>query len=211
MPGQILLSLAYHAPIQYFSKIISSDNVLIEQHENFQKQTYRNRCVIAAANGPISLVVPVEKARNRKIKMKDIKIHNVQAWQRNHWRSIFSAYNSSPYFEFYRESLKEIYDKPWKYLLDFNLKTTNWLLGELEIDCSIILTDNYMEDDPGIQNFRDKISPKNKEQDHSFSPIPYTQVFSERFGFQPNLSILDLLFNEGPNSYTILENSISKA
>ncbi len=207
MNQEIILGTAYLAPIQYFTKIILSNNVLIEQHENFIKQTYRNRCIILGANGTIPLVIPVEKGRGGKTKVKDIRVYNGLPWQRNHWRSIFSAYNSSPYFEYYEESLNRFYSKKWDFLFDFNTEITNWVLEELEIEASLTMTSEFIEG--GITSFREYISPKNTIKDPGFIPFPYTQVFSDKFEFLPNLSIIDLLFNEGPNSYNVLENSIA--
>lgn len=208
MNQKIILSSSYLGPVQYFTKVIAATEILIEQHENFRKQTYRSRCIILGANGPIPLVIPVEKGRGRKVKIKDLRIYNGLSWQRNHWRSIFSAYNSSPYFEYYKEPLKNIYSKKWGFLLDFNLATTNWALNELEISASLQLTSEFIGPCPEFHNYRESISPKAKESDGAFIPHPYTQVFSDKFEFIPNLSIIDLLFNEGPNSYNIMHKGI---
>ena len=202
----ILLSTAYFAPIQYYSKFISYDTVYIEQFENFMKQTFRNRAVILGGNGPITLVVPVLKGRGPKILLKDMKIAYELDWQRNHWRSIFSAYNSSPYFEFYEDEIRPFFEMKFNYLLDFNNEINKVVLDCLEIEKTIHLTKDFEKVPDNTDNFREIISPKNKNNpDKQFVNKSYTQVFSERFGFIPNLSILDLLFNEGPNSYTILE------
>ena len=201
----ILLSTSYFAPVQYYSKFILYQKVYIEQFENFIKQTYRNRCVISGANGPISLVVPVVKGRGTKI----LKISNDVNWQRNHWRTIFSAYNSSPYFEFYKDEILPFYKKKWKYLLDYNQAINKTICDLLEIENHSTLTENFEETQPGTLNFREFISPKiSFKVDDNFKPVKYTQVFSEKLGFVPNQSILDLLFNEGPNSYTNLKDCI---
>ena len=207
----ILLSTAYFAPVQYYSKIISSPVVFIEQFEHFQKQTYRNRCVILGGNRPISLVVPVVKGRGPKTLIKNLKISYDTEWQRNHWRTIFSAYNSSPFFEFYKDDIEPFFKKKYIHLLEFNLAIHKTLCELLEIDNAIVLTDDFEKVPPGTLNFRERISPKNKTLDDSaFQAQSYTQVFSERFEFVPNLSILDLLFNEGPNSYSVLESCTGK-
>ena len=205
----ILLSTAYFPPVQYFSKFLQFENVYIEQHENFTKQTYRNRCQILAANGPVSLVIPVVKGRGSKIKIRDLKISYDTDWQRNHWRTIFSAYNSSPFFEFYRDDISPFFEKKWKYLFDFNQAILKTICDLAEIDFTIELTDDFEKTDSSTLNFREAISPKKQKTKHDpdFHPQEYTQVFAEKFGFVPNLSILDLLFNEGPNSYNILERS----
>lgn len=205
-PG-ILLSTAYFAPIQYFSKLAVFPEIQIEQHENFIKQTYRNRCVILGANGPVSLIVPVEKGRGTKIRIKDLRIAYDEEWQRNHWRTIFSAYSSSPYFEYYVDDIEPFFRKKYEFLFDFNLRITEQILRILEISPKMKMSDDFELYPPNFVNFREQISPKKHLtiEDHHFRSIPYTQVFAEKFGFVPNLSILDLIFNEGPSAISVLE------
>ena len=205
----ILLSTACFPPVQYFSKLVQFEQVYLEHCENFIKQTYRNRYEILGANGAISLVVPVVKGRGRKIKIRDLRISYDTDWQRNHWRTIFSAYNSSPFFEFYQDDIQPFFEKPWEFLFDFNLQILETLCGLLEIDPNLVLTEDFEQVPEGTLNFREAISPKKHrtENDPPFFPQPYTQVFHDKFGFVPNLSILDLLFNEGPNSLNVIEAS----
>lgn len=204
----VLLSTAYFAPVQYYSKFLAHPEIYIEQLENFHKQTYRNRCVVMGANGPVSLVVPVVKGRGRKILIKDLKISYDTLWQRIHWRTIFSAYSSSPFFEFYQFEIEPFYQKKWKYLLEMNLAINETICDLLGLDNTISLTKDFEAVPESALNFREMISPKNKTQmDAGFRPKKYTQVFSEKYGFAPNQSILDLLFNEGPNAYSVLEAS----
>ena len=208
----ILLSTAYFPPVQYFSKWLLFDKIYIEQHENFIKQTFRNRCEVLGANGTIPLVVPVVKGRKKKIPIKDLQISYDTAWQRNHWRTVFSAYNSSPFFEFYQDDIHAFFEKKWKYLFDFNLSIMETLLELLELENKPLTTSGFEEVPPGTSNFREILTPKKHKapDDSQFHPQPYTQVFSAKFGFITNLSILDLLFNEGPNSMMVLENSCRK-
>lgn len=208
----ILLSTAYFAPIKYFSKLANFTNIYIEQHEHFIKQTYRNRTVILGANGPVSLIVPVEKGRGQKIKIKDLRISYDEEWQRNQWRTIFSAYNSSPFFEYYADDIKPFFFKKATFLFDYNQKITETLLEILEIPVKIKLTDEFQQTPEGCINFRETISPKSHRiaTDPQFMAQPYTQVFSEKFGFTPDLSILDLLFNEGPSTHSVLLNCFLK-
>lgn len=203
----ILLSSAYFAPIRYFSKLALYPEIYIEQHENFVKQTYRNRTVILGANGPISLIVPVEKGREQKIKIKDLRIAYDEEWQRNHWRTIFSAYNSSPFFEYYADDIETFFRKKHPFLFDFNQQITETMLEILEIQSSIILTEDFEHIPENCLNFREQISPKKHliNPDPHFVSQPYTQVFGEKFGFVPDLSMLDLLFNEGPSAHAVLE------
>ena len=209
MSGSVLLSTAYFAPIQYYTKFLIYEKLYIEQYENFIKQTYRNRCTILGGNGPIDLIVPVVKRRGPKILIKDLQISYDTDWQRNQWQTICSAYNTSPYFEYYVDDLQHFFENKHRFLFDFNLKI-DATIGELiEPGNQLIPTDDFQKVPEGTANLRESISPKGKTpQDPDFRPYSYTQVFSDKLGFIPNLSILDLLFNEGPNSYTILKESI---
>ena len=159
------------------------------------------------ANGPISLIVPVEKGRAQKIKIKDLRIAYDEEWQRNHWRTIFSAYNSSPFFEYYADDIEPFFRKKYYFLFDFNQQITETILEVLEIPLILSLTEEFEKVSENCLNFREQISPKTHliSADTHFEAQPYTQVFSERFGFIPDLSILDLLFNEGPSAHSILE------
>jgi len=202
----ILLSTAYFAPIRYFSKLAVYPEIYIEQHENFIKQTYRNRTVILGANGPIPLIVPVEKGRGQKINIKNLQIAYDEEWQRNQWRTIFSAYNSSPFFEYYADDIEPFFRKKHRFLFDFNQQITETILEMLEIPRSLNLTEDFEQVPENCLNFREQISPKSHliDPDPHFVTQPYTQVFSEKFGFVPDLSILDLLFNEGPSASSVL-------
>jgi hypothetical protein len=207
----VLLSTAYLAPIQYYTKLLGYKESYIEQHEHFIKQSFRNRCVILDANGPIPLVIPIQKARKEKIKTKDVKIDNYRNWQKVHWRAMLSAYNNSPFFQYYYNSLEPFYIKKWNFLFDFNTKLQEVMIELLGITPVVRYTKNF-EDVPitPSHNFREKITPKQDKvpKDPSFFPQKYTQVFNEKFGFIPNLSIIDLLFNTGPESHLNLKRSI---
>ncbi len=205
----ILLSTAYFPNIEYCSKLISNQTIFIEQHEHFIKQTYRNRAVILAANGPVPIIVPVVKGRGPKIKIKDLQISYDEDWQRNHWRTIFSAYNSSPFFEFYADDFEPFFQKKHQFLLDLNMDILKTIFDLLEIDPELFLTGNFEKVPENTLNFREKIHPKIRFSDKSnCKSIEYTQVFSDKLGFASNLSILDLLFNTGPQAYSIIENGI---
>lgn len=206
----LLLSTAYFAPVHFYTRFLEHTEIYIEQYENFIKQTYRNRCQIQGSNGIISLIVPVVKGRGAKILIKDLQISYEENWQHTHWQTIVSAYNSSPYFEYYQDELIPFFKKQTKFLLDYNLKIHEVICNFLEVTSNVKQTNDFEAIPDNTLNLREVISPKNKSNtDKNFKPLPYTQVFCEKLGFMPNLSILDLLFNEGPNTYTILRQSIT--
>lgn len=206
----ILLSSSYFGNIQYFSKIASGESVYIDQEEQYRKQTYRNRTVILAGNGPLMLSVPVVHKGAIFNPIKELLISYDIEWQRQHWRSIISAYNRSPFFEFYADDIEPIFNKKEKYLIDLNIKTVNLIADTLELDTSNIL-ENKIDSEIDL-DFRRAISPKKSDiiSDPTYIEKEYTQVFSDKYSFYPNLSILDLLFNQGPNCIEFLEKSYSK-
>lgn len=208
----IYLSSAYLAPVQYYTKFLLAKNVFIEQNDNYVKQTYRSRCSIISANGEIPLSIPVEHSSKEKIQMKDIRIAEHGNWQHMHWNAIISAYNSTPFFEYYQDDFYPFYHKPYRFLFDFNEEMRSLILRLLNLDIpNIDYTDQYKVDfSQGEIDLRDTIHPKKDWSllDASFSPVPYYQVFAPKFGFIPNVSIIDLLFNMGNESELVLEKSI---
>lgn len=207
----ILLSSAYLPPVQYMAKFLQYSTILIEADENFLKQSYRNRAVILAANGPESLVIPVMKGRDAKQKMKDLQISYDTQWQHIHWQAIVSAYHSSPFFEILEDDFSPFFHKKYKFLFDFNQQLLLTILDILEIWPEMELTTGFEKIPATCLNFREAIHPKQKKvyPDPNFTPVPYSQVFEDKFEFIPNLSIIDLLFNCGPESYEILLKSTS--
>ena len=216
-----LLSTTYFGPIQWYQKLNRYDHCVIEQFDNFQKQTYRNRCRIATANGSQVLTVPVERTEGKCL-MRDVRISDHGAWRHLHWNALQSAYGESPFFEFYADDLHPFFERRWTFLLDFNMDITNKLCELLDIHPRLSLTTNYLPSTSGEEeksfgkeektlgedekspeemksfiDFREAIHPKHPLPDADFAPRPYYQQHAPRHGFQPNLSILDLLFNEG--------------
>lgn len=195
---QAVLSLAYLGPVEYFSVIAGNNSVLIEQWDSYHKQTYRNRCRILSANGVLDMVIPVVKESGKKILVKDVKIDYSTRWQENHWRSLFSAYNSSPFFEYYSDDFRDFYEKKWNFLLDFNIQITELICDLSGIRKNFQLTTEYVKEYSN-NDYRLSITPKRPFSDgmRADSFKSYHQNFREKFGFIPNLSIVDLLFNEG--------------
>lgn len=200
LPLNTILSSTYFGPVQWYQKLAGSDTVYLEQHDHFIKQTYRNRCVIATTQGPQALTVPVESpqgVRIDKTELKDVRISDHGAWRHLHWQALQSAYGESPFFEFYADDLRPFFEKRWGFLLDFNLAITRKMCELLDIEPHIELTEAYLPCREDAVDYRDAIRPKHPLPDASFTPRPYYQVYQQKFGFLPNLSILDLLFNEG--------------
>ena len=196
------LSTAYLAPVRYYSKLVAFDEVRIELHEFYPKQTYRNRCYIAAANGIQTLTVPIEKPDTPKCLTRDIRISDHGNWRHLHWQSLVSAYHKSPFFEYYADDFLPFYQKQFKFLYDFNQALQAKVCELIDIQPAISYTESY---NPAVNNdFRTSITPRYLPTDTLFSPLPYYQVFREKHGFIPNLSIVDLLFNMGPESLFFL-------
>ena len=198
----MILSTAYYPPVQYFAEIIKSGKVLIEQHETYPKQTYRNRCYIYSANGVLPLSIPVEKGSFHKVELRDIKIDNSRKWQREHIHAIRSAYNSSAFFEFYAEQILQPLESKYEYLIDLNMDILDKLFKILEMNIIAEKTVSFIKEyGDDCWDMRYSLSPK---YGITYKPSEYFQVFSPVHGFQPNLSIIDLLFNMGPETWSCL-------
>ena len=207
-----LLSSTYFGPIQWYQKLNRYDECLIERHENFIKQTYRNRMLIPTTNGPLSLTIPTN--HNTSLAMKDIRISDHANWRHVHWNALLSAYGESPFFEYYQDDIRPFYEKKYEFLFDFNMEITEKMIELLDIRPKISITNEYFLSEErkvkreefnsftnhkveSIKDFREAIRPKKPLPDAEFESKRYYQVYEQKFGFQPNMSILDLLFNEG--------------
>ncbi|MEN4762268.1 WbqC family protein [Chryseobacterium sp. C39-AII1] len=197
----ILLPVFYLPPISWFSEFLNPENkVVFEQFENFPKQTYRNRANIYGANGKLSLIIPIQ--HNGKREFKDIEISHREDWQTLHWKSIKTAYQSSPYFEYYEDKFRKIFDLKEKFLLDFNLKGLEIIQQILKTEKAHSLNVEYIKN-PDEINFREKFSAKLPSE---YEMDEYYQTFTDKLGFLKDLSILDLVCNKGPESLTYIKN-----
>lgn len=188
-----LLCSAYLPPVNFFTAIKSGGDVLIEQYDNYCKQTYRNRCRIATAGGIQTLTIPVVKSDSPKQLMKDVRISDHGDWRRQHWNALESAYMNSPFFMYYQDDFRPFYERRIEFLIDFNTQLTELILKLADMDKKIKLTESYSRPSTGINDLRQLIDPQQTAQNR-----PYWQVFKQKYGFQPNLSAVDLLFNMGP-------------
>ena len=180
----MLLSTTYFGPVQWYQKLHRAEHVMIEQWESYQKQTFRNRCVIATTQGQQALTVPIVRGTSPLI--KDIRISDHGNWRHLHWNAIVSAYGKSPFFDYYEDDLRPFFNQHWDYLLDFNEAIRQKMCELIDIQPQVTYTETFQ----GVH----------KEQEAPFVPKPYYQVYQQKHGFLPNLSILDLLCNMGPES-----------
>ena len=204
MTEQVLLHPTYFPSIAQFHLILSYPCVL-EVSDNYQKQTLRNRAYIYGANGKQALNLPIKHVggENGRQLFKDVKVENHFPWQRLHWKSLETAYRTSPYFEYYEDDLVRIFEKPYAYLLDVNIDTIETILACLLVNINFDKTSTYEAQPEAVKDYR-YLSSAKKEVEVTMEP--YHQIFSDKHGFIKNLSVLDLLFHEGPNTLDYLNN-----
>ena len=201
MAGKILVSTAYLPPVEYFSLISRADEVLIEREENYVKQSFRNRCYILSAHGPQLLSVPVYLGSLHKTQLKDIRIDYSKRWQQVHIGAITASYSASPYFQFYFENIEKVISKKPAFLIDLNTDLTETILNMLKMKIQLRFTSEFETPAESLYDFRYRISPKNKS---GFLMKEYLQVFNNDNGFVHGLSIIDLVFNMGPEAVGFL-------
>ena len=199
---KIIIHPTYFPNIAHFVALTKANDITFEVDDNFLKQTYRNRTYIYGANGKLALNIPVIHTQKNRHKYRDVKIFNDTKWQELHWKSLLSAYRTSPFFEFYEDELQPLFRMKTDYILDYNLKCFEVICECLQLDLKISKSEVYQKTLENTSDYRFLVNAK-KEHPQSFDT--YTQVFNEKHGFIPNLSILDLLFNEGPNAVNYLE------
>tara|TARA_R110002073_G_scaffold1658_2_gene11636 strand:+ start:1397 stop:1999 length:603 start_codon:yes stop_codon:yes gene_type:complete len=190
----------YFSPISQYIAMVNSDEVLFEVEDNFQKQTYRNRCYIYGPNGKQLLNIPIKHGANSSKKTKDTLVDNTASWQSQHLKSIQIAYRNSPFFEFYEDDLLPILSKEYKYLIDVNIDTFLFITDALQINQEYKKTKEYQSK---TKNDCRYLANAKQELDIKFDS--YIQMFDDKYDFQKNLSVLDLLFMEGPNAISFLE------
>lgn len=197
----------YFPPVSHFV-IMANNEVIFEVEDNYQKQTYRNRTYIYGPNGKQLLSVPIihTKSHGRQ-KYKEVKIENDFNWQKQHWKTLETAYRTSPFFEFYEDDIRPVFTKRHTYLMDLNFEIIELINGFLQIELSTKKTASYIEKSENHVDLR-KLSNAKTGENYNFDE--YIQVFSEKYGYMNNLSILDLLFNEGTSALTYLENQKQK-
>lgn len=204
-----ILSAAYFGPVQYFAKFLQYKTIIIEQHENYIKQSYRNRCDIYGANGKLTLSIPIVKNHNIKTPIKELKIAYHTNWIKLHLKSIESAYRSAPFYEYYVDDIFELIQSEPEYLFEFNLQIIQKIITLIEIETTISLSEEYNKN-VTFDDYRQLIHPKisYKHKDKLFQATKYYQVFEQKHGFISNLSVIDLLFNAGPEAYSVLKQCI---
>jgi len=198
----VLVQPTYFSTIAQYVAIAKSNQIIFEVEDNFQKQTYRNRCYINTANGKQLLNVPIQHKKGIKQKTKDVKIDYKDNWQKQHLKSLKTAYSSSPFFEFYIDDLLPLFEKKYTYLLDLNIESHLLIMDALQLNIPLKKSENYIIKTEYL-DLRHLAIDKNKT---TYNLERYIQVFEQNNGFISNLSILDLLFMEGPNALNYLEN-----
>lgn len=206
---KLIIETQSFPPVDYFKKIMETSNVKIEQYENFQKMSFRNRYVIAGANGIQTLTIPVAGGREQKKPIKEVKIDTTDTWPKKHWLSLVSGYRKAPFFDFYAADIQNLLFSSETFLFSFNVNILSWLCKALNISNLVEFTDSFCDVYEKDVDYRNKILPKSFQKNTEDWLPRYTQVFEDRHGFLPNLSILDLLFCEGPNAINLLNSSIA--
>lgn len=205
--NNILINTAYFPPVNYLSLFSAAEKVFIEREENYTKQTYRNRCIICSANGRMILTVPILMGTFHKTPVKDIKVDYSKRWQQIHLRALVSSYKSSPFFEYYFTSVEKVITSNHSFLLDLNLDSLEAAMGATGIKVPLEYTSGFVKDPAEQLDYRNSISPKIKNPGSSVGLTRYNQVFEDRFGFLPGLSIIDLIFNVGPDAGKYLQSA----
>ena len=191
-----LIHPTYFPNVTHFVAMLASESIYLEVCDNYQKQSYRNRAEIYGANGKLALTVPVSYSQKNRQLYKDVKIANEDNWQLQHLKSLQSAYSMSPFYEFYIDDIMPVFETKFNYILDLNLKCFEILVDSLQLELNVYKSVVFEKNALNKNDFRSLV----KRNYNASNLEHYTQVFTEKHGFISNLSILDLLFNEGPNT-----------
>ena len=204
MNNIILIEPQYLPPISFFKMIKNCKGLQIEMHEHYVKSTFRNRCYIPGSNGVIMLSIPLEKGKFQpNTPMKDVKICQDSNWKKEHWKSIQFLYRSSPFFEYYEHDFKSIYEREILHLADLNIAFLKLILKLLQMEIEINFTNEFIKTTTDIIDKRNFIKPNSAFKIDDNLPR-YYQIFEDKIGFKPNMSIVDLLFLEGNNALSLL-------
>lgn len=206
----ILIHPLYLGSIEQFVAIAQANGVTFEKHDNYQKQTYRNRTYIATPEGPLLLNIPIKhtskgpRGERERVHQKysEVHIENNFHWQREHWKSIQIAYRTSPFFEYYEDDFAPLYERKYTHLMEFNLETFGVIKEILGLDIPIDFSEVYNKTPQDLIDYRGLATAKGNS---TFQPTPYIQVQEKHHGFLPNLSVIDLIFNEGPQALEYLK------
>lgn len=190
----------YLGSIAFYKQFAQADCLVLEQFEHYTKQTFRNRCIIAAANGPLVLSIPLVQGAGSGHLIRDLRIDYRIAWQRQHWRSLESAYRNSPFFQYYAPDFEPFYTSSHSFLFDYNLELMQLLADLLRIDTPIVLSDSYLPNTPGFGQYVDARELVVNKHYRASSLEEYPQVFAAKYGFVSSVSAIDLLFNLGPDA-----------
>jgi hypothetical protein len=207
----LIIDIQYFAPVTLYKNLYKFSNIVFDQYETYQKMGFRNRCQVAGAEGVVDLSVPLLKGRGQKTLVRDVRISDRQPWAAQHWKTIVSCYSRSPWFDHYRDGLEALYLRRFEFLLDWNLACFDWTVRVLGLEIPVSLTERWVGNYslPEAEDWRGKLRPRDRGAGYTVGAedeglragaVRYRQVFEERAGFIPNLSILDLLFCEGKNA-----------
>jgi hypothetical protein len=194
----LIIDLDYFAPSTFYYKLRTVGHCTFDAYEPYRKMSFRNRCTLSGANGPVHLSVPLIGGRNQKTIMNEVRILNAESWQERHWRTITSAYNKSPWLDHYRDDLEKLYSTKFDLLFEWNLACFKWVSDKMSIRTPVSLSEKFVENYPPdeVEDWRNRLLPSTINRLNP-EPSRYPQVFEDRFGFIPNLSILDQLFCVG--------------
>jgi WbqC-like protein family len=203
-----IIEYQYFGNIVLYNTLCNTKHIIFEQYENYQKSSFRNKIAVPSPQGLLHLSIPILGGRGIKQNIKDVVIDNRQDWKTNHFKTICNIYNRSPWFEFYKNELKNLYEQPIEKLVDWNLQCFNWTISKLKIAATVSKTKNFdiqydKEEFIDLRNLKVNNSTTDKR-----NFIKYHQVFEDSIGFIPNVCILDLLFCEGPNAINFLSNPL---